>query len=78
MKVNNWTCREAHRIPAEALAVEQGRMHPVPAAPFTAALGETRTVATDQTIRFGSVRYSTPPGLIGREVWARVDGGTGD
>ncbi|HEU5029447.1 MAG TPA: IS21 family transposase, partial [Spirillospora sp.] len=59
---------------AEALAVEQGRMHPVPAAPFTAALGETRTVNSDQTVRFGSVRYSTPPGLIGHEVWARVDG----
>lgn len=29
---------------------------------------------TDQTIRFGSVRYSTPPGLVGREVWVRVEG----
>ena len=28
----------------------------------------------DQTIRFGSVRYSTPPGLVGREVWVRPDG----
>jgi transposase len=73
-KVNNRMHRETHRIPAEALLIEQGRMHSVPAAPFTTALGETRTVATDQTIRFGSVRYSTPPGLIGREVWARVDG----
>ena len=50
------------------------RLHPIPAAPFTAALGETRSVATDQTIRFGSVRYSTPPGLVGREVWVRADG----
>ena len=49
-------------------------MHPIPAAPFTAALGETRTVNADQTIRFGSVRYSTPPGLVGREVWVRADG----
>lgn len=73
-KVNNRTHRETCRVPAEALAVERQRMHPVPAAPFTAALGETRTVATDQTIRFGSVRYSTPPGLIGHEVWVRVDG----
>lgn len=73
-KVNTRMHRETHRIPAEALAVEQGRMHPVPAAPFTAALGETRTVNSDQTVRFGSVRYSTPPGLIGHEVWARVDG----
>jgi len=65
--------RETHRIPAEALGIEQDRMHPVPVAPFTTALGETRTLATDQTIRFRSVRYSTPPGLIGHEVWARVD-----
>ena len=38
------------------------------------ALGTTRVVDTDQTIRFGSVRYSTPPGLVGAEVWARADG----
>ena len=49
-------------------------MHPVPAEPFTAAAGETRLVNTDQTIRFGSVRYSTPPGLVGNEVWVRVEG----
>ena len=66
--------RETSRVPAEALLVEQTRLHPVPAAPFTAALGETRTVNTDQTIRFGSVRYSTPPGLVGREVWVRAAG----
>jgi hypothetical protein len=73
-KVNHRVHRETARIPAEALTVEQARMHPVPAAAFTAAAGETRTVNTDQTIRFGSVRYSTPPGLVGREVWARVEG----
>ena len=38
------------------------------------ALGTTRVVNTDQTIRFGSARYSTPPGLIGAEVWVRADG----
>ena len=32
---------------------------------FRAALGTTRMVNTDQTIRFGSVRYSVPPGLVG-------------
>ena len=66
--------RETNRVPAEALLVERARLHPIPAAPFTAALGETRTVNADQTIRFGSVRYSTPPGLVGREVWVRADG----
>ncbi|MEO7421412.1 MAG: IS21 family transposase [Ornithinibacter sp.] len=73
-KVNARVHRETHRAPAEALAVEQSRMHPIPVPPFTAAVGETRSVNTDQTIRFGSVRYSTPPGLVGREVWVRADG----
>ncbi|WP_444502912.1 Mu transposase domain-containing protein, partial [Brachybacterium sp. AOP42-E1-35] len=46
----------------------------LPAAPHTMALGQTRSVGTDQTVRFGSVRYSTPPGLVGVEVWVRVAG----
>jgi transposase len=73
-KVNGRVHRETARIPAEALQVEQTRLHPLPVTPFTAALGETRTVNTDQTVRFGSVRYSTPPGLVGHEVWVRADG----
>jgi transposase len=72
--VNHRVHRETMRIPAYALLVEQRRMHPLPVAPFTAALGQTRTVNTDQTIRVGSVRYSTPPGLVGVEVWARAEG----
>jgi len=72
--VNNRVHRENARIPAHALLVEQRRMHPLPVAPFTTALGETRMVNSDQTIRFGSVRYSLPPGLIGSEVWARAEG----
>ena len=73
-KVNGRVHRETARIPNEALVVEQQRMHPVPVAAFTAAAGEARSVNTDQTIRFGSVRYSTPPGLVGTEVWVRVEG----
>jgi len=73
-KVNGRVHRETNRVPIEALVVEQTRLHPIPVAPFTAALGETRTVDTDQTVRFGSVRYSTPPGLVGGEVWVRADG----
>ena len=38
------------------------------------ALGEERLVNEDQTIRFGSVRYSTPPGHVGDRVWCRVHG----
>lgn len=73
-EVNHRVHRETMRIPAHALLVEQQRLHPLPAAPFTTALGMTRSVNTDQTIRVGSVRYSTPPGFVGAEVWARVVG----
>ena len=47
----------------------------VPAEPHAVALGEQRLVdERDQTIRFGSVRYSTPPGHQGAKVWCRVVG----
>jgi hypothetical protein len=56
------------------LAEERAHLHRLPAAPYTAALGETRRVDDDQTIRWSSVRYSTPPGHVGSEVWCRVHG----
>lgn len=58
-RVNARVHRETARRPVEALVDEQQRLHPVPAAPYAAALGELRTVDDDQTVRFGSVRYST-------------------
>lgn len=73
-KVNGRRHRETARVPAEALADERARLHVLPSAPHTMALGQTRLVAADQTIRFGSVRYSTPPGLVDAEVWVRVAG----
>ena len=73
-KVNGRIHRESARIPDEALAQERSRLHVLPTAPHTIALGQTRIVNTDQTVRFGSVRYSTPPGLVGAEVWVRVAG----
>lgn len=72
VKVNARKHRESARVPDEALTAERVRLHVLPAAPHTAALGMTRIVNTDQTIRFGSVRYSTPPGLVGSEVWVGV------
>ncbi|MBP2214638.1 transposase [Rhodococcus ruber] len=72
--VNARRHRESARIPAEALADERARLHTLPTTPHTLALGTTRSVGTDQTIRFGSVRYSTPPGLVGAEVWVRAAG----
>nr|WP_202878743.1 IS21 family transposase [Ornithinimicrobium ciconiae] len=61
-KVNGRKHRESARIPEQALAVERSRLHTLPSAPHTMALGLARTVGTDQTIRYNSVRYSTPPG----------------
>jgi len=72
--VNGRVHRETCAVPAQRLEAERARLHPVPGAPHTAALGTTRVVNTDQTIRFGSVRYSVPPGLAGAEVWVRADG----
>ncbi|MDN5896933.1 MAG: IS21 family transposase, partial [Nocardioides sp.] len=73
-KVNSRVHRETCRVPADALIDERARLHQLPSAPHTMALGTTRVVATDQTIRHGSVRYSTPPGLVDAEVWVRVAG----
>jgi transposase len=66
--------RETGAAPQARLAAERERLHPLPAGPHALALGEERLVADDQTIRFGSVRYSTPPGHCGSRVWCRVAG----
>jgi hypothetical protein len=71
--VNRRIHRETRRAPVEMLTEEQTRLHLLPDDPYTHALGETRRVDTrDRTIRYGSVRYSTPPGFEGREVFCRV------
>ena len=72
--VNGRPHSETGRAPAEALAEERAHLHVLPREPYTAALGETRTVEDDQTVRYGSVRYSTPPGWVGQQVWCRVEG----
>jgi transposase len=72
--VNGRVHRETCAIPAQRLEAERARLHRLPDAPHTAALGTTRVVSSDQTVRFGSVRYSTPPGLAGAEVRVRADG----
>jgi transposase len=73
-RVNHRVHRETARRPVDMLVEERARLHVVPAEPYAAALGETRTVNDDQTVRFGSVRYSTPAGHAGSEVWCRVHG----
>lgn len=73
-QVNGRVHRETGRRPDERLALERAHLHVLPDAPYTAALGATRTVADDQTIRLGSVRYSVPRAFVGAEVWVRVSG----
>jgi len=72
--VNGRVHRETGRRPDDLLAIERAHLHVLPAEAYTAALGETRTVADDQTIRLGSVRYSVPRPFVGTEVWVRVAG----
>jgi transposase len=73
-EVNGRPHSETRRLPVDALAEERGHLHVLPREPYTAALGETRSVDDDQTIRYGSVRYSTPAGWVGEQVWCRVEG----
>lgn len=73
-RVNARRHRETGVAPAERLRLEQDHLHVLPAEPHVLALGQERLVDTDQTIRFGSVRYSTPDGHQGSKVWARVVG----
>lgn len=74
LQVNARVHRETAAAPADRLAVERAHLHQLPAQPHAAALGQQRLVDDDQTIRFGSVRYSTPPGYVGDKVWCRVLG----
>lgn len=74
VEVNARPHTATRRPPAELLVEERGHLHPLPNEPYTAALGETRLVRDDQTIRWGCVPYSTPKAYVGREVWCRVHG----
>ena len=73
-RVNARVHRETAAAPQGRLAAEREMLHPLPDEPHALALGEERLVSDDQTIRFGSVRYSTPPGHAGTRVWCRVAG----
>ncbi|MFI6369292.1 IS21 family transposase [Nocardia sp. NPDC050630] len=73
-RVNARPHRETGLAPITRLAVERAHLHVLPGAPHAIALGEERLVGDDQTIRWGSVRYSTPDGYQGQKVWCRVAG----
>lgn len=73
-RVNARPHRETAAAPNERLRCELQHLHVLPVEPHAIALGEERLVDDDQTIRWGSVRYSTPDGHQGQKVWCRVVG----
>ena len=73
--VNNRQHRVTRRVPADMLAEERLRLHPVAASPFTVAFGTTRVVPTNTPmISFENSQYSVPHQLMGATVWVRVHG----
>ncbi len=74
-QVNARPHRVTRRAPVEMLAEEGARLHALPAAPFTLAFGQTRTVgSTTPMIDFQIGQYSVPHTLRGEVVWVREHG----
>src|SRR5699024_10738115 len=71
-KVNGRVHRKPPRVPAESLVEERVRLHVLPAAPHTLALGPTRMAYTSHAVRYVSLRHCGLPGLVGTEASARV------
>ena len=73
--VNTRQHRVTRRAPAEMLAEELLRLHPVAADPFTVAFGTTRVVPVNTPmVAFEYGQYSVPHQLMGATVWVRVHG----
>jgi transposase len=71
-RVNARPHRATRCPPIERLAQEQQRLHPLPADPFTAVFGLTRSVGEVlSVIQFEGGEYSVPDDYVGREVWVR-------
>jgi len=73
-QVNARPHRVTRRAPAEMLAEEAARLHPVPAFPFTAALGVTRRADAMSLVMFEGAQYSVPHRLAGQVVHVRRHG----
>ena len=74
-QVNDRPHRATRRAPAEMLADELPRLHPVPAVPLTAALGVTRRADAMSLVSFEGGQYSVPHQLAGEVVHVRRHGG---
>ena len=69
-QVNARAHRSTRHPPAEMLAEERMRLHPLPARPYTAVFGVARTVgANTPVINFDGGEYSVPWRLRGEVVW---------
>jgi hypothetical protein len=74
-QVNARPHRVTRRAPVEMLDEERMRLHPLPAQPFTAAFGVTRTVGESMPmVAFENGSYSVPHTLAGQTVWVRRHG----
>lgn len=71
-KVNARVHRATRRRPAEMLAQERERLHPLPELAHTVCFGETRRVSWSSTISVGGALYSVPHELIDERVWVRA------
>src|SRR6202165_1213959 len=71
-RVNTRPHRATRCPPIERLAQERERLHPLPAAPYTAAFGVTREVGKIvPVINFEGGEYSVPDDYVGQTVWVR-------
>jgi transposase len=74
-KVNTRVHRVTRRVPADMLAEERARLHPVPAQAHTVAFGTTRQVpGNTPMVAFQAGQYSVPHRLAGQTVWVRAHG----
>lgn len=73
--VNNRVHTTTRRVPAQMLAAEKARLHPVPTDPHTVAFGQSRKVAPNTPmVAFDGGSYSVPHQLLGQSVWVRMHG----
>jgi hypothetical protein len=73
-QVNARPHRITRRPPAEMLAEERARLHPVAETPFTVALGVTRAVDDLSLVTFEGGQYPVPHPLAGQVVYVRRHG----
>lgn len=74
-EVNTRAHRVTRRAPADMLAEERLRLHPIPASPHTVAFGVTRVVPDNTPmVSFEAGQYSVPHTLLGETVWVRSRG----